>query len=419
MKKFSFMKLFFTFLFLLLPIFVSADTGNVSGFAWSSNIGWISFTSLNDHDPSTPGVQINSEEYGVTENADGTLTGYAWSSNIGWIKFGGLSGFPGVPGADGTYNQNAKLEAGGELRGWARACAGTQSTINQCDNMTSRTDGWDGWISLQGSGYGITKLGNEYRGYAWGSEVVGAVVFDVHIQFPALCGSPCGVTSGGTTLDFDVRSGGASGTSLAGSSSVPEGTVPTFVWTIVNAPTVSCDITKVLGSTAFTSITGEISSGNQSGNPLAAGPHTFRFTCTNGYTEDVSFTVDSPVTGMSLGGTQTARIQFPGPGSANSEVKTIPINRIGFSGNVNIAITGINPAPPSGTTFTYSLDGGAFSASPTGSFSNLSFTFQASVSKKITTPYTVTLTGSAVGVPDATVDIIVNPSGLDPRFEEI
>lgn len=56
----------------------------MSGWAWSENIGWISFNSTDDQDPSTPGIQPATSNYGVNKNADGTLAGYAWSSNIGW-----------------------------------------------------------------------------------------------------------------------------------------------------------------------------------------------------------------------------------------------------------------------------------------------------------------------------------------------
>ncbi|OGI95558.1 hypothetical protein A2917_03335 [Candidatus Nomurabacteria bacterium RIFCSPLOWO2_01_FULL_42_17] len=170
---------FFSFLFFLfylfsLPFIAGAgDDDNMAGYAWSSNIGWISFNNTSGG---------GSVDYGVNKNADGTLTGYAWSSNIGWIKFGGLSGFPS--GAQ-TYAQNANV-SDGELRGWARACAGmddepptppNQTTPNNTCSGDSRTDGWDGWISLAGTGYGVTLSGTSFEGYAWGSDVVGWVDF--------------------------------------------------------------------------------------------------------------------------------------------------------------------------------------------------------------------------------------------------
>ncbi|KKQ32523.1 MAG: hypothetical protein US45_C0018G0002 [Candidatus Nomurabacteria bacterium GW2011_GWA1_37_20] len=96
--KISFLKIIFTLVFFLSPFVVFAGSEhNISGWAWSSNIGWISFNNT------TGGGSIN---YGVNKNVDGTLVGYAWSSNIGWIQFGGLSGFPS---GGGTQAQNANL----------------------------------------------------------------------------------------------------------------------------------------------------------------------------------------------------------------------------------------------------------------------------------------------------------------------
>ncbi len=107
---------------------------NLVGWAWSSNIGWIKL------DP----IEIN--------QTNGDLTGYAWSPNIGWVKFGGLAGFPGSGG-----NANINPDTG-EVTGWARACAGTVGGETDtygadCRSMTSRTDGWDGWIELSGTNH--------------------------------------------------------------------------------------------------------------------------------------------------------------------------------------------------------------------------------------------------------------------------
>ena len=163
--KNSFLKIIFALIFFLLPFWsfvVFAGTEhNMSGWAWSSTIGWISFNCTNDSSCAT-------SNYGVHKNADGALTGHAWSSNIGWIQFGGLSGFP----TGGSAQQNAQV-AGSNLTGWVRACAG--AATGDCSTMTSRADGWDGWISLSGVGYGVTQSGNNFTGFAWGSNVVGWV----------------------------------------------------------------------------------------------------------------------------------------------------------------------------------------------------------------------------------------------------
>lgn len=137
------------------PRHVSSQSGSMSvtGYAWSDMIGWIGLS-------------------GLSIDGSGNVTGYAWSDNIGWIKFGGLSGFPT---GSGTSAQNVQL-TGNNLIGWARACAGTAP--GDCSSMTSRTDGWDGWISLSGSGYGPTVSNGLFSGYAWGDTNVGWVDFE-------------------------------------------------------------------------------------------------------------------------------------------------------------------------------------------------------------------------------------------------
>ena len=163
--KFLSLKLFFVFALLLIPHFVSAAAGDLGGYAWSPNIGWISFSCTNGANT------CGTTNYGVHKTSGGLLTGdeansvpgYAWSSSIGWIQFGGLSGFPS---GSGTNAVNAQIDGSGNLIGWARAL--------------SYGGGWDGWISLSGTSpnYGVTFLSNAFSGYAWGSDVVGWINFD-------------------------------------------------------------------------------------------------------------------------------------------------------------------------------------------------------------------------------------------------
>jgi hypothetical protein len=412
MKKSIYIKVLFTLFFIFAPFYAAnaAASDNVSGYAWTDTIGWISFNCTND---STCGAS----SYGVKEDASGLLTGYAWSDNIGWIKFGGLSSFPS---GSGTLAKDAQL-SGSNLIGWARACAGTAS--GDCSDMTSRTDGWDGWISLSGTNYGITKVGNNYVGYAWGGEVVGWVLFDIQGQVPGGCTGTCGVTVGGGTATFDVKSGGTSGPSIANNPSVPWGTIPTFVWTI-SQPSMTCDLTKTAGGTPFTNQNGLTSDGSINGSALTvSGVHTYAFDCTNPtFNKTVTFTVAPQPSTFSLGGTETIRIQFAGPGAANSEIKYLYVTPSGpFTEPVTISVTN-SPTPPVGVTYTYSLGGSAFSANPPAVVINSPYgsgqAFQVRVSQKITTPFTVTLTGTTPSGITVTKDFFVNPTGANPIFEE-
>lgn len=149
---------------------------SITGYAWSDTIGWIS---LNCTTGGATGNNIcASSNYGLAVDSSGFVTGYAWSDNIGWIKFGGLSGFPA--GA-GTSAQNAQISSN-NLIGWARACGGT--TVADCSAMTSRTDGWDGWIAFNGTGYGVTLNAGVFAACqvgstscAWGDVNVGWIDF--------------------------------------------------------------------------------------------------------------------------------------------------------------------------------------------------------------------------------------------------
>ncbi len=161
----------------------------IYGYAWSDNIGWISFNVCNDYSTYDEcQAIINSGEiysYKVKVDLDtGELEGFAWSDAIGWIRFGGLSDFPTGGGTNPTNAQFA-FEGDDEenpiyygLTGWARSCVGTIDPDN-CDDMTDSPDGWDGWINLSGSDHGVTyeQETGYFGGYAYGSDVLGWISF--------------------------------------------------------------------------------------------------------------------------------------------------------------------------------------------------------------------------------------------------
>ena len=137
---------------------VEAGTShNMSGYAWSDTVGWVSFNCLDANSCSTV-------DYGVgADESTGNLSGYAWSPNIGWISFNqsDLSGCP-----SGTCTATL---TGSSLTGWAKALSFSDAEAG----------GWDGWISLNGGSYGVTFdiNNNTFSGYAWGSDVVGWLNF--------------------------------------------------------------------------------------------------------------------------------------------------------------------------------------------------------------------------------------------------
>ncbi len=138
----------------------SASTDNVSGYAWSETIGWISFNCTDR------GV-CGSSNYGVNiDSATGNFSGYAWSENIGWINFAPGGSYPATPLYSAKYNSGTN-----KVTGWAKALA-------------ADGNGWDGWILL-GKDVGgwanqitIESGTGEFHGWTWGSDVVGWISFN-------------------------------------------------------------------------------------------------------------------------------------------------------------------------------------------------------------------------------------------------
>ena len=131
----------------------TSSSENVSGYAWSENIGWISFNCTNQD-------TCGSVDYGVDIAQDGIFSGHAWSEHVGWISFNAsdLSGCP-----SGTCQAEMNLGTG-EISGWAKV-------------LTS-----DEWISLRGTtpdyGLSLNMATKKFEGWAWGSDVVGWVSFN-------------------------------------------------------------------------------------------------------------------------------------------------------------------------------------------------------------------------------------------------
>lgn len=140
----------------------NSDDGNVTGQGTvSSSVGWISMNSA------TPGAG-GGQPYGVNiPVADGDLIGYAWSENLGWIAFDNSGGYlNGCPAGNGACSAR---RVGSNLQGWARFTSIADALA------VGNSGGWQGWIKLNGAGYGIdfTKMdgtGNN-KMYAWSDEL--------------------------------------------------------------------------------------------------------------------------------------------------------------------------------------------------------------------------------------------------------
>ncbi len=247
------------FFLLLVPHHqpLHAQASSITGYAWSDNIGWVS---------------LNGSSYDLTLAPSGNnqvITGYAWSDNIGWIEFGGLSSFPS---AAGTQAINAEVLPSGQVVGWARACAGTLP--GDCSSMTSRGDGWDGWIYLgsTGNGDGLTLSNGTLTGFAWGSDVVGWLQFNgssscsvtytcidnnTESQFTnsqcstttTVCANGCG--SNGQCMNPPSPANGCLSIGVPSpctqNARVRSGSTATLYWNITNVNPNSCSVTGTNG----------------------------------------------------------------------------------------------------------------------------------------------------------------------------
>ncbi len=146
----------------------NAALQEVTGWAWSSNIGWISFNCSNTDSCGTSNYKVFIED--APGGTRGDFSGYAWSDNVGWISFEAAD-VAGCP--SGTCLANVSFPGTGNVTGWAKVLSASSG---------------DGFISMEGASYGVNMDTNTgiFSGFAWGDAVVGWVQFDTAFD-PAAC----------------------------------------------------------------------------------------------------------------------------------------------------------------------------------------------------------------------------------------
>jgi hypothetical protein len=152
-------------------------SGDFTGWAWSSNIGWISFNSTN----AAAGGGTYHVSVATSSGSLGYFHGYAWSPNVGWISFEPTdvttcpTGFD-TGNADTLNGCNPTVDlVNGAVTGWARILS-----------MKSGNDG--GWLHLSGTNHptgdgGVTynRTSGAFSGFAWEPTSVGWVDFHVNL----------------------------------------------------------------------------------------------------------------------------------------------------------------------------------------------------------------------------------------------
>jgi hypothetical protein len=164
------------FLSLIITMVVSLVVG--IGLIKADFSGWI--WSGNKEDITTNNIGFGwgevSDSYGFDiPTEDGNVTGYVWSENIGWIDFDPSGTPPASP------SHSVKRE-GNQLTGWARIVGiANESAVNN-------SGGWEGWIKMSGTtqssapyGVSLEYLGNgnddALNDYAYSDEM-GWITFE-------------------------------------------------------------------------------------------------------------------------------------------------------------------------------------------------------------------------------------------------
>lgn len=195
----QFKKIFLILLFavaVFVPGFTDAidingvEYNNIRGWAWSDNIGWVSFSCHSSE--GTAGACANPwgthmvmpSESGNIGIPDRSIIGHAWSDTLGWISFQKsetgeppLSGNAAFDAKITGQNYTARFDADqNTIIGWARVLSACTSI--PCVNLVDPA--WNGWIQFLDATYGV-KISNTGRisGYAWGGDVIGWLTFDV------------------------------------------------------------------------------------------------------------------------------------------------------------------------------------------------------------------------------------------------
>jgi len=107
----------------------------LSGWVWSDVYGWISLNMKNFQ----PECEATGNcLYGVTLDSGNNLSGYGWSSNVGWVCFGVTCDEAGIGGLIVPYDDNTQHG---------------DDSYAQLNSNTGKIDGWANVLSLHNDGW--------------------------------------------------------------------------------------------------------------------------------------------------------------------------------------------------------------------------------------------------------------------------
>ncbi len=329
---------------------VRGDHTDVLGWLWggttdgaasldsATGLGWASLTTHNN-DGGEACIGTNPVDcYGVKIPETGDVTGYAWLSNVGWLDFHPTSGFP-TTGCGAPCPDYGVRREGNELKGWARIVSiWTASTTAQ------NSGGWEGWVKMSGDNYDVNvNSDGTVTGFAWSNEF-GWLEFNAGIGGAPTCTLTANPLSGAAPLTTDISwitVGADSCLAFDGSSGWPgpkDSSGGTETYTISSDATYnlecyndsgtgSCSTTVTVtsgGDTLSVVLTANPPSGTEPLNDVdliadvsgtASGDIRYRFDCTNNGSYEIDITSSSDpynataACDYSTAGTYTARVR--------------------------------------------------------------------------------------------------------------
>ncbi len=140
-----------------IKIIKADSSNNINGYAWSPNIGWVSFNCTNDDSCAT-------SNYGVSLNSDtGYFSGYAWSPNIGWISFNETN-----PPDNYSFNTSCKT-SGCNSSNNCTACynSGSENVHGWAKILSLGDNGWIKFHDTWTNGVSIDSDTGSLIGWAW------------------------------------------------------------------------------------------------------------------------------------------------------------------------------------------------------------------------------------------------------------
>jgi hypothetical protein len=185
-KKIS-LGIFLCIIFSFNTSYVSAsEADNISGWAWSPNIGWISMNCTTGS--ATGGDICDQSNYGVSFQ-NGLWSGYAWNPHVGWISFNPSDTAVCSPTSNAPFARVLSASSDGEI-----GSSGYTDSFDGCISIKSLTKGdqvaYSSFEKIKSrlarsfNMYNLFKPEKAYAsscfaidGSAWGSHVVGWISF--------------------------------------------------------------------------------------------------------------------------------------------------------------------------------------------------------------------------------------------------